>query len=151
MIQFILQKNVKEWKAVIIMQKTDKTIIKETKYIAACVVILSILMQAVFMILQMWSYKVLLSNLLIGATVIANFYFMGLGVQKAVAQDEKEAKKTIQASQTIRTLFVFVMVVIGVTVPCFSIGATIIPLFFPRIAIALRPLWKEKKSEEGNG
>ena len=134
----------------IIMKKTDKTIIKETKYIAVCVAILSVLMQAVFLVLHLWTYKVLLSNVLIGATVIANFYFMGLGVQKAVAQDEKEAKKTIRTSQIIRTFFVFVMVVIGVTVPCFSIVATIVPLFFPRIAIALRPLWKERKSEEGN-
>jgi hypothetical protein len=106
-------------------------------------------MQAVFLVLRLWSYKVLLSNLLIGATVIANFYFMGLGVQKAVTEDEKEAKKTIRTSQSIRTFFVFVMVVIGVTVPCFSIIATIIPLFFPRVAIALRPLWKERKSKEG--
>ena len=133
----------------IIMKKTDKTIIKETKYIAFCVTILSVLMQAVFLVLRLWSYKVLLSNLLIGATVIANFYFMGLGVQKAVTEDEKEAKKTIRTSQSIRTFFVFVMVVIGVTVPCFSIIATIIPLFFPRVAIALRPLWKERKSKEG--
>lgn len=134
----------------IIMKKTDKTIIKETKYIAVCVAVLSILMQAVFLVLRLWSVKVLLSNILIGFTVVTNFYFMGLGVQKAVEQDEKEAKKTIRTSQTIRTFFVFVMVVIGVTAPCFSIMATIIPLFFPRVAIALRPLWKDRKSEEEN-
>ena len=134
----------------IIIKKTDKTIIKETKYIAVCVAVLSVLMQAVFFVLRLWSVKVLLSNILMGVTVVANFYFMGLGVQKAVAQDEKEAKKTIRTSQTIRTFFVFAMVVIGLTVPCFSIVATIIPLFFPRIAIALRPLWKERKSEEVN-
>ncbi len=132
------------------MQKTDKTIIKETKYIAFCVVILSLIMHAVFLVLRAWSYKVLLANLLSGATVVANFYFMGLGVQKAVAEDEKEAKKTVKTSQTIRTFFIFVMVVIGVSVPCFSIIATIIPLFFPRIAIAFRPLWKEKTKGEGN-
>ena len=93
------------------MKKTDKTIIKETKYITVCVAILSILMQAVFLALRQWSYKVLLSNILTGATVIANFYFMGLGVQKAVAEDEKEAKKTIRTSQTIRTFFIFIMVI----------------------------------------
>ena len=63
--------------------------------------------------------------------------------------DKKEDKKTIRTSQSIRTFFVFVMVVIGVTVPSFSIIATIIPLFFPRVAIALRPLWKQRKSKEG--
>lgn len=132
------------------MQKTEKTIIKETKYIALCVIILSLIMQAVFLILGAWSYKVLLANLLSGSTMVANFYFMGRSVQKAVSGKEKDAKSIMKTSQTIRSLFVFVMVVIGVTVPCFSISATIIPLFFPRIAISLRPLWEKRKGKEGN-
>jgi hypothetical protein len=39
-----------------------------------------------------------------------------------------------------------VWVLIGAVLPCFSTIATIIPLFFPRIAIALRPLMKEKET-----
>ena len=124
------------------MKKTDKTIIKETKYIAVCTAVLSLIMQSVFLISGLWSYKVLLSNILTATAMVFNFYFMGLGVQKAVQQEESDAKKTMKTSQTIRSFFVFVVVVIGVTVPCFSVVATIIPLFFPRIAIALRPLWK---------
>lgn len=132
------------------MKKTDKTIIKETKYIAVCTAVLSLIMQSVFLISGLWSYKVLLSNILTATAMVFNFYFMGLGVQKAVQQEESDAKKTMKTSQTIRSFFVFIVVVIGVTVPCFSVVATIIPLFFPRIAIALRPLWKERVSEEGN-
>lgn len=132
------------------MKKTDKTIIKETKYIAVCTAVLSLIMQSVFLISGLWSYKVLLSNILTATAMVFNFYFMGLGVQKAVQQEESDAKKTMKTSQTIRSFFVFIVVVIGVTVPCFSVVATIIPLFFPRIAIALRPLWKERISEEGN-
>ena len=132
------------------MKKTDKTIIKETKYIAVCTAVLSLIMQSVFLISGLWSYKVLLSNILTAAAMVFNFYFMGLGVQKAEQQKESDEKKTMKTSQTIRSFFVFIVVVIGVTVPCFSVVATIIPLFFPRIAIALRPLWKERVSEEGN-
>ncbi|MBO5369356.1 MAG: hypothetical protein J6B23_01620, partial [Clostridia bacterium] len=65
-------------------------------------------------------------------------------VQKAVVQDEADARKTIRTSQSLRTFFMFVFVVLGVVVPCFSTLSVIIPLFFTRIAIAFRPLVKNK-------
>lgn len=130
------------------MQKADKTVIRETKYIAVSIIILSILMELVFVLLSKWSYKVLLGNVLSGAAMVLNFYFMGLAVQKAVAADEKEARKIMKTSQSLRTMFIFIVAVIGVTVPCFSVLATIIPLFFTRIAIFARPLWKNKEEKE---
>jgi len=122
------------------MPKANEVVRKETGYIAFCTVVLSTLMQIIFLIAGSWTYKVILGNLLSSAVMIANFYFMGLTVQKAVMQDEKEAKKTVKVSQSLRTFSVFVFVVIGVALPCFSTIATIIPIFFTRIAVALRPL-----------
>ena len=130
------------------MQKTDKTIIKETKYIAGFTAALSVLMQIIFIVLKMWSYKVLLGNILSAFAVILNFFLMGRTVQKAVATDEAEAKKILRTSQMLRTLFLFIAIVIGVVLPCFSIYGVIIPLFFPRVAIAFRPLWKESANNE---
>ena len=130
------------------MQKTDKTIIKETKYIAVFTAALSVLMQIIFIVLKMWSYKVLLGNILSAFAVILNFFLMGRTVQKAVATDEAEAKKILKTSQMLRTLFLFIAIVIGVVLPCFSIYGVIIPLFFPRAAIAFRPLWKESANNE---
>lgn len=130
------------------MQKTDKTIIKETKYIAVFTAALSVLMQIIFIALSKWSYTVLLGNILSAAAVILNFFFMGRTVQKAVATDEAEAKKILRTSQMLRSLLLFVAIVIGVVLPCFSILGVIIPLFFPRMAIALRPLWKESVKNE---
>ena len=128
------------------MTKTDNTILRETKYIALCTVVLSALMQIIFIIIGRWTYKVLLGNLLSSSVMVANFFLLGRTVQKAVTQDEKESKKTVKASLSLRTLFVFAFVVLGVVLPCFSTIATIIPLFFTRIAIAFRPLVKEKSS-----
>lgn len=126
------------------MVKADKTVIKETVYITVWEVIFSFIMQAVFILSGNWNYTVLLGNLLGALIMILNFFFMGITVQKAVSADEIEAKKLMKLSQSLRTLFIFVAVVIGVVLPCFSTLATIIPLFFPRVAIALRPLWKDK-------
>lgn len=73
-------------------KKVDGTVRKETIYIAAAVLILSMLMQAVFLIIKRWDYTVLLGNLLGGGVAVLNFFLMGLTVQKATSEDEKRAK-----------------------------------------------------------
>lgn len=130
------------------MIKADKTILKETKYIAFVVIILSLLMQSVFLILQKWDYTVLLGNLLSGIIAVLNFFFMGITIQNALTKETADAKKMMQASQNIRNFTVFVVVAIGVLLPCFNTISVIIPIFFPRLAVTLRPLWKEKDKKE---
>ena len=68
-------------------KKVDGTVRKETIYIAAAVLILSMLMQAVFLIIKQWDYTVLLGNLLGGGVAVLNFFLMGLTVQKATSAD----------------------------------------------------------------
>lgn len=132
------------------MAKVDKVVLKETKYIALWVIIFSLIMEAVFLIINKWDYTVLLGNLLSGAVGVLNFFLMGLGVQKAVMQEKKEAKQTMKVSNLMRTFLLFIAVVIGVTVSVFNNWAVIIPLFFPRIAILLRPLFDKRKDENRN-
>lgn len=132
------------------MAKVDKVVLKETKYIALWVIIFSLIMEAVFLIINKWDYTVLLGNLLSGAVGVLNFFLMGLGVQKAVMQEEKEAKQTMKVSNLLRMFLIFVTVVVGVTVSVFNNWAVIIPIFFPRISILLRPLFDKRKDENGN-
>ena len=124
------------------LTKIDETVNKETGYIALWILIFSILMQAVFLVAGRWSYTVLLGNLLSGALGTGNFLLMGLAVQNAVGKEEKEAKDVMKVSQALRTLLLFVVVALGVLLSCFDTVAVIIPLFFPRLAIAIRPLVK---------
>ena len=130
------------------MIKPDKTIVKETKYIGAVVALLSVLMQAVFLVVQKWDYKVLLGNLLSYAISVGNFYFMGLSVQKAVVMDEADARRIMKASHSMRTFGMFVAVAIGVLIPYFNTVAVILPVFFPRIAVSLRSVLKDKDKKE---
>ncbi|MBE6730369.1 MAG: hypothetical protein E7564_01620 [Ruminococcaceae bacterium] len=132
------------------MAKIDKVVLKETKYIALWVIIFSLIMEAVFLIINKWDYTVLLGNLLSATVGVLNFFLMGLGVQKAVMQEEKEAKQTMKVSNLMRTFLLFVAAVIGVTVSVFNNWAVIIPLFFPRVAILLRPLFDKRKDENKN-
>ena len=118
--------------------KVDATVKKETIYIASWCAVLSLLMQAVFLILKYWDYTVLLGNLWGYIGAVANFFLMGLTVQKAVTKSEEEARKTIKLSHTLRSMFILIVAVIGISVPVFNMWAAIIPLLFPRIAIMFR-------------
>lgn len=127
------------------MKQVDKTVLKETKYIAAFVLIFSALTQAVFLIIGKWDYTVLLGNLLSGIAAILNFFLMGITVQAAVGKEDKQARNTMKMSQSLRTLMLFAAAALGVLLPCFNTVTSLIPLFFPRIAIAFKPLFLNRK------
>lgn len=126
--------------------KIDKTVLKETAYVAVWVLILSGLMQAVFLLLGKWDYTVLLGNLLIAAALILNFFLMGITVQNAVQKEEKEARAAMKVSQTYRMFLMIAVVALGAGLRVFNTWAVVIPVVFPRLAIAFRPLFgKDKK------
>lgn len=121
------------------MTKPDKTVLKETGYIALWVAVLSALMQAVFLLIGRWDYRVLLGNLLSAAAVIGNFLLMGITVQRAVEKEEKAAAATMKFSQSLRLFLLFGVAALGVLLPVFNTPAVLIPFFFPRIALIFRP------------
>ena len=126
------------------MKNLDPVIKRETLYVGAWVLILSAVMQAVFLIIGKWDYTVLLGNLLTGCAAVLNFFLMALTVRKAVEKDEKDARTTMKASQSLRNLMMFAVVAVGVLVPCFNVWTSIIPVFFPRISMLLRAISNKK-------
>lgn len=126
------------------MKKIDPIIRKETVYIGIWTLIFSMLMQAVFLVLHLWNYTVLLGNLLTGGAAVLNFFLMGLTVQSVLHKEEKEAKSAIRVSQLYRNLGMLVILVLAVVLPCFHTWAAVIAVFFPRVAILLRPLFDRK-------
>lgn len=124
------------------LKSVDATVKKESLYIASVTGILSLLLQAVFLIARHWDYTVLLGNILGAVTAAGNFFLMGITVQKAVAKEKKPAADLMKFSQTARLLMQLVVAVLGFALPCFNGYAVIISLFFPRIAIMIRPFIK---------
>lgn len=131
------------------MKKIDKVVLRESLYIAVWTFIFSLLMQAVFLIIGKYDINVLFGNLLGALVAILNFFIMGVSLTRALEKDEKEAKQTMKTSSVLRNFFMFVFLVIGILF--FNIVAVILPIFFPRIAIALRPLFdKNYAKSDGN-
>lgn len=127
------------------MKKIDKTVLHESLYVAVWVLILSAVMQSVFLIIGKWDITVLYGNILSGALSTANFFFMALTVQIALGKEEKEAKNVMKLSQSLRTIVLFGVTAAGVSFSSvFNIWTVLIPLIFPRIAVAFRGLFPQK-------
>jgi hypothetical protein len=130
---------------VLAVSKVSSVVRKETAYIATFTIILSVLMQSVFLIIGKWDLKVLFGNLFGAFAAVLSFFLLGLTVQKAVTQDEKKAAVTMKVSQMGRLLMLFVFAIVGYFVPVFNLFAVVIPFVFPRIAIALLPVFRKTK------
>lgn len=125
------------------MKKLDPTVLRETVYILTSTIILSLLMQSVFLLLSAWDYKVLLGNILGIVAAVGNFLLMGITVQAALCKEEKDAKGLMKLSQSLRLLLLFVIALIGYLVPIFNTVAVVVPFLFPRLAVMVRPLIKK--------
>ena len=120
--------------------RIDPAVKKETLYILGTSIILSAVMELVFWLVGHMDYTVPLGNLLGVGISVLNFFLMGLTIQRSIGLDEKAASDKLKLSQMLRMLMVVALAAVGVGLPCFHALAVVIPLFFPRIAIAFRPL-----------
>lgn len=129
------------------MKKIDRTVLKETAYVAAFTLIFSAIMQSIFLIIGKWDYTVILGNLLGAIAAVGNFLLMGITVQNALGKDEKDAKNLMKFSQSMRLLMLFVFALIGYLVPVFNTVAAVVPFLFPRIAVTLRGIFIKKNEK----
>ncbi len=130
------------------MIKLDPAVKKQTLYVTAWVIILSALMQSVFLIIKAWNYTVLLGNLLSATASVINFLLLGITIQKSITKSPEDAKKAIKASQALRMVFLVVVAVLGVALDCFNVWATVIPLVFPRISFYFYAIFQNKRGRK---
>ena len=131
------------------MKKMNPVVKKETLSISLWTLILSVIMQCVFLIIGKWDWRVMTGNLLGAGSAVLNFYLMCLGVVSAVNKaDEKDAKTVIRMSQSLRMLMLLLIAVLGVALPYFNKWSVLISLFFPRIAVMFRAAFIKKNEKE---
>ena len=131
--------------------KIDGTVKKETGFVACGTIVLSLLMEAVFLLLHKWSLAVLWGNLYAGTLAVLNFFLMGLTVQKALEEDPEDAKKRMKASQSYRMLALAILLAVAmylaVEMGVFNILSLILPLFFVRITVFVRGIMIAKSGQ----
>ncbi len=123
---------------------------RETGHIALGVLAFSAVMHLVYLAIGRWEPGVLWGNLLGGGFAVANFFLLGLTVQKIAAEgDEKRAKLKLRGSYTLRMLLMLLVVVLAVKLPVFVWPAAVIPLLFPRLTILAMQLMGVYRPDKG--
>ena len=103
------------------MKGIDPTVRRETLYIAVWTLLLTALMEAVWLIVGRWTLPVLWGGLFGAFFAILNFLLMGLTVQKAVGKEEKDAAGLMRLSQAGRMLL---LVLVGLAAALGFFGMT---------------------------
>ena len=116
-----------------------------TSYIALATLIMSALMEAVFLIIGRWDLTVLFGNLLGAGVGILNFFLMGLGLQKALDKDEKDAKATVAFSHTMRFFLLALVLILAAVLDWFNLLAAVISLIMPTAAVYMSAMVSKKK------
>ncbi|NCC07133.1 MAG: ATP synthase subunit I [Clostridia bacterium] len=133
--------------------KLQPAVKKELFHITIGTVALGAVLNLVFFFIGKWDMPVLYGSLMGCAWAIINFLLLGISVQLATAEaSESRSKLKLQLSYSLRMLGTIAIVVLGVKLSCFSWIATVIPLLFPRLTIAVMQImgmYKPDKSKDG--
>ena len=128
------------------MAGMDPAVKKETGYIAAWVLLLSLVMEAVFLIIGQWGLPVLFGNLGGAALAIGNFFLLAFVVSKTVEKGKpQEAAARVKATAAMRLIGMGGLAALLVGVFHTNVYATVIPLLFPRIGLFFRPMIDRKR------
>ena len=125
------------------MAQIQPAVKKETARVTGITLTGCVIMFAAFFVLHKISpasvpfdMKVIISGLLGSGVAVANFFFMGLTIQKIVSgEDEEQARKDMKASYRFRTVTQLLWVVLAVALPFLNGAAGLFPLFFPSAGI----------------
>ena len=129
------------------MLKLQPAVKRNIFYVALVDLLLSLLLQLMFILLSAWDISVVLGNLLGYCASVLNFFLLCLTVQSAVIKDPDDAKTLIKTSQRLRFLMMLAIAIIANFIPCFNLYAVIIPFTFNGIAVVLRTyIFKDKES-----
>ena len=130
----------------------DPAVKKETGYITVWVLLLSLLMEAVFLIIRQWDLSVLFGNLGGAVLAVGNFFLLAYTVSRAVDKGKpEEAAQRVKATATLRLIGVGALSALLIGVFKTNVFATLIPLLFPRVAIAFRPILDRKRGTGNMG
>ena len=134
------------------MSGMDPAVKKETGYISVWVILLSVIMEAVFLIIGRWRFREVLIGNLGGATAaVGSFFLLAVTVSRAVSSGKpEEAARRVKASAGLRLIGMGGICALLIGVFHTNVYATVIPLLFPRIGLMFRPMI-DRKSGKSSG
>ncbi len=132
------------------MAKLDPTVKKEIAYVAVWTGALSVLMEAVFLMLGKWTPMVLLGNLAGALTALGNYLALSLTVLRILGSGEAKDRAILhmRRSMTVRMLAMALICALWIGLVKTDPIATLLPLLFPRIGLTFRPMIDRRRGKE---
>ena len=125
-----------------------KFVLQQTLIIAIGQIVGVGVMLGIFALLGRLDYTVVLGGLIGALVALLNFFFMAvsltLAADRAVQQDAKGGKSLVKSSYAIRTIVMFVVLILCAKSGYFHPLALVIPLAFTRPILTLAELLKKK-------
>ena len=143
--------------------KPQEAVVKETGHIAIGTLIMTAVMLIVFAVIGRFSLNVLFGGLYGFALAVANFFFLGLTVQRVAEGAQKLqgeevdpdavklAKLKMRQSYMLRMLLGAGLLIVALAVLKLNWIACVCPLIFPRITISAMDVFKRVRSVKGSG
>lgn len=146
------------------MSKPDRTVLVQTGRVALGVGAMVALMLIVYAILGRLSAAVACGGVYSGALGVANFFVMGLLVQRItdrmaekqrtereIADLSIQMQNRMKISYNMRMIALFALLVLGIAVFKFDALATILPSVFPSVVIRILQITEAKKAPDSKG
>ena len=132
--------------------KLEPEVIRENRNMALGCACCSAAMAIGFLIARRFDFSVALGILVGFLLAVGNFYFMSLGITKALATgDETAAKARMRSSYIARTIVMLAVMALSLAVDWMHWLPVLASVFYPRIVLTARSLWtwyRHKRSPE---
>jgi len=123
--------------------KFDAEVKREIYKIAVGCCVCNVITMIVFLLIGQFDYTVALGGALGFATAFGNFFFMCVGVVRALETgDEAAAKLKLRSSYLARTVMQIGMIALALALDFINWIPVAVAVFYPRITIMVCNLWK---------
>ncbi len=127
--------------------KFDAEIKKDISFMALGCAVCSAIIVLIFAVLGKIDFSVLLGALVGYVLSFGNFVLMSIGIIKALETgDEVTAKLKMKRSYVFRTIIMLIVMAVSITVKYVNWVPVVASVFYPRIIITLRGLWRRYKT-----
>ena len=132
--------------------KLDPEVVRENRNMAIGCLVCSLLMTLGFLIAGRLDLSVVLGVVIGFALAFGNFFFMSIGITKALETgDEAAAKRTMRVSYLIRTVVMLGVIALSLLTDRIHWLPVTASVFYPRVIITVRNLysrWKHRNDIE---
>ena len=129
--------------------KLDPEVLDENRKMAVGCLCCSLAMAVGFLVARRFDLSVLFGIVIGFLLAVGNFFFMSVGITRALATgDEVTAKAKMRSSYIVRTIVMLAVMALSLAVDWIHWLPVLASVFYPRIVLTARSLWSWYKAKK---